>query len=129
MIRRPPISTLFPYTTLFRSPLEPRASPARDRLRQGDRGGGLRFAALTERGSRAHHLERQVPLEPADVRKAPPRRRRRRRLRRASGYRAPRPRPRARPDHLSVPPLGSGAVARPAQVAVRRGPLPRDPRP
>src|SRR2546430_16609586 len=27
MIRRPPRSTLFPYTTLFRSPGQPRASP------------------------------------------------------------------------------------------------------
>src|SRR5256885_12714190 len=26
MIRRPPRSTLFPYTTLFRSPLQPRAA-------------------------------------------------------------------------------------------------------
>src|SRR2546425_8652422 len=30
MIRRPPRSTLFPYTTLFRSPLLPRADPAAD---------------------------------------------------------------------------------------------------
>src|SRR2546422_5479244 len=28
MIRRPPRSTLFPYTTLFRSPLDPRARGA-----------------------------------------------------------------------------------------------------
>src|SRR3712207_8119911 len=27
MIRRPPRSTLFPYTTLFRSPLRPRRAP------------------------------------------------------------------------------------------------------
>src|SRR2546422_10313227 len=34
MIRRPPRSTLFPYTTLFRSPLRPvRASRGRDRSR------------------------------------------------------------------------------------------------
>src|SRR2546427_8506418 len=31
MIRRPPRSTLFPYTTLFRSPSRPRAPPARSR--------------------------------------------------------------------------------------------------
>src|SRR5256885_7295780 len=29
MIRRPPRSTLFPYTTLFRSRLEPRRAPTR----------------------------------------------------------------------------------------------------
>src|SRR6202522_4792828 len=29
MIRRPPRSTLFPYTTLFRSPCPPGASPSR----------------------------------------------------------------------------------------------------
>src|SRR3712207_7089921 len=33
MIRRPPRSTLFPYTTLFRSPLDPPAS----QLREGKR--------------------------------------------------------------------------------------------
>src|SRR5258707_10359725 len=33
MIRRPPRSTLFPYTTLFRSPGEPRR-PAPDRARR-----------------------------------------------------------------------------------------------
>src|SRR3712207_7494078 len=32
MIRRPPRSTLFPYTTLFRSPLGDGAVPLRDRL-------------------------------------------------------------------------------------------------
>src|SRR3712207_6851588 len=42
MIRRPPRSTLFPYTTLFRSGREHRAS-ARTRLDQADRkaDGGL----------------------------------------------------------------------------------------
>src|SRR5208282_6667921 len=43
MIRRPPRSTLFPYTTLFRSPRPNRhrgscrSGPPRDRYRQGDR--------------------------------------------------------------------------------------------
>src|SRR3989337_4120855 len=32
MIRRPPRSTLFPYTTLFRSPHENRSPPCRDGL-------------------------------------------------------------------------------------------------
>src|SRR3712207_7729867 len=31
MIRRPPRSTLFPYTALFRSPARPRGAPARAR--------------------------------------------------------------------------------------------------
>src|SRR2546426_6739685 len=46
MIRRPPRSTLFPYTTLFRSALElealhlPQADPQRDRRRRrADEGG------------------------------------------------------------------------------------------
>src|SRR2546430_5664384 len=39
MIRRPPRSTLFPYTTLFRSP-QGRAG-GRDRRRRGARAGGL----------------------------------------------------------------------------------------
>src|SRR2546425_12195274 len=34
MIRRPPRSTLFPYTTLFRSTELPERRPARDELRQ-----------------------------------------------------------------------------------------------
>src|SRR3712207_8400275 len=34
MIRRPPISTLFPYTTLFRSRLFPREAPGRPRLQR-----------------------------------------------------------------------------------------------
>src|SRR2546429_2483221 len=43
MIRRPPRSTLFPYTTLFRSPEDDRASPRLDPSRRHVRGGG-RFA-------------------------------------------------------------------------------------
>src|SRR3712207_6865286 len=52
MIRRPPRSTLFPYTTLFRS------------IRPRDQGGGLRFdlpgagrgrRARCEGGGRGHH--------------------------------------------------------------------------
>src|SRR3712207_7588434 len=43
MIRRPPRSTLFPYTTLFRSqhrrPAVPLAAPPADRRRAGPRGG------------------------------------------------------------------------------------------
>src|SRR3712207_7661481 len=41
MIRRPPRSTLFPYTTLFRSALRPLArAPARDAERDRPRGRG-----------------------------------------------------------------------------------------
>src|SRR5688572_31665426 len=37
MLRRPPRSTLFPYTTLFRSPLSPQATRGRCRARAGAR--------------------------------------------------------------------------------------------
>src|SRR5258708_13250941 len=40
MIRRPPRSTLFPYTTLFRSPLPPRAAAARSARPEGARSRG-----------------------------------------------------------------------------------------
>src|SRR2546426_4181363 len=64
MIRRPPRSTLFPYTTLFRSPepgeagYQPRAAAARRA-----RGGGGRDAG----GSRA---DRRRPLAPRAGRRA-----------------------------------------------------------
>src|SRR6266480_6513722 len=38
MIRRPPRSTLFPYTTLFRSPARRQVGPGQARLRQDRRG-------------------------------------------------------------------------------------------
>src|SRR2546429_6307603 len=44
MIRRPPRSTLFPYTTLFRSPL-PQA-PVQQPARDAQHAGGLRDIAL-----------------------------------------------------------------------------------
>src|SRR2546425_6228625 len=50
MIRRPPRSTLFPYTTLFRSPLGG-ASEARRRFRGGE-GAGARKARARSRGGR-----------------------------------------------------------------------------
>src|SRR5437899_8721792 len=37
MIRRPPRSTLFPYTTLFRSDSRTGSDPGRDRLGDGER--------------------------------------------------------------------------------------------
>src|SRR3712207_8399522 len=56
MIRRPPRSTLFPYTTLFRS--EPRLPPdaARDALprQRGVPGGGAGGAARGPGGADAH---------------------------------------------------------------------------
>src|SRR5689334_25233609 len=46
MIRRPPRSTLFPYTTLFRSP----GPHGRDRGRAGDDDGCARHHAGTDQG-------------------------------------------------------------------------------
>src|SRR2546421_7932602 len=57
MIRRPPRSTLFPYTTLFRSDIEWRAGPRRQtRRRRGQRvaGTGLVDAQAGEGGHSAH---------------------------------------------------------------------------
>src|SRR5205814_3805765 len=42
MLRPPPRSTLFPYTTLFRSPRRGRHSPGRSRRRPSGRGGSRR---------------------------------------------------------------------------------------
>src|SRR2546426_7885256 len=103
MIRRPPRSTLFPYTTLFRSPgptrdRGPRARAARARrVRAGqaaargapagrdrhDRGGPHR-GVLPERGARARRLRgdgvrgdvRALPVPVPDPRAARPRPRR-----------------------------------------------------
>src|SRR2546426_7752863 len=49
MIRRPPRSTLFPYTTLFRSPARPRARP-------GARPGEREAASFERAGARERHL-------------------------------------------------------------------------
>src|SRR3712207_9473803 len=52
MIRRPPRSTLFPYTTLFRSPQNPyrwRVAMARIREAEGDLDGALDLLAEAER--------------------------------------------------------------------------------
>src|SRR2546427_4826990 len=58
MIRRPPRSTLFPYTTLFRSRREPH-----DRLR------GARLAGRKGGGPRRHRgADPAVPLAPAPSR-------------------------------------------------------------
>src|SRR5258708_10061937 len=55
MIRRPPRSTLFPYTTLFRSTLRPRAR-CRRRRRSPPAGGGSK-----RRRSEEHTSELQSP--------------------------------------------------------------------
>src|SRR3712207_8047382 len=61
MIRRPPRSTLFPYTTLFRSAGRARAQPqhpehpARERRH---RGGDVRVPQRTRRGGRRRRLTR-----------------------------------------------------------------------
>src|SRR3712207_7345751 len=55
MIRRPPRSTLFPYTTLFRSQHEVQAAPQRAQVLQGaDRPDDVELAALKILGDAAH---------------------------------------------------------------------------
>src|SRR2546426_9036393 len=70
MIRRPPRSTLFPYTTLFRSGLEVRAGVHTGEVElTGDKVGGIavhigaRVAARAEPGERSeeHTSELQSP--------------------------------------------------------------------
>src|SRR2546430_13583367 len=58
MIRRPPRSTLFPYTTLFRSVntvLGPAIDPERRRYRIANRSGGLSGPAIKPVALRAVH--------------------------------------------------------------------------
>src|SRR2546425_12163462 len=57
MIRRPPRSTLFPYTTLFRSQQEPDDSHLKGGLKEGCRGGGE--GCLRLRRSEEHTSELQ----------------------------------------------------------------------
>src|SRR5882762_11363574 len=79
MIRRPPRSTLFPYTTLFRSPLYPaieRAGAALEVVRRGDGHGrahlGRRgIAALAEPLQEDVAAERDADGADARVRVAP----------------------------------------------------------
>src|SRR5436853_5918519 len=62
MIRRPPRSTLFPYTTLFRSERVPRAQARASRLRDGERRDhalGDRPGIARERRSEEHTSELQ----------------------------------------------------------------------
>src|SRR2546429_8500114 len=52
MIRRPPRSTLFPYTTLFRSPAVPRLARYAPHLRLGRKASPVRAASLFEAAGR-----------------------------------------------------------------------------
>src|SRR3712207_7844244 len=67
MIRRPPRSTLFPYTTLFRSRAGARRRQdlLRDRAISGGRSGSA--ARLRARLGRAHHRRRRVPHVGAEL--------------------------------------------------------------
>src|SRR2546422_6426997 len=69
MIRRPPRSTLFPYTTLFRSLLEEvgvEDRPAADAL--GGSGGGQGDPVAARRGIQEHAVLLQCCLESSGVR-------------------------------------------------------------
>src|SRR3712207_8401896 len=59
MIRRPPRSTLFPYTTLFRSPPDPPPVP-------GSRGRRRRVPRQALRRRRREGLRRLLPRRPRD---------------------------------------------------------------
>src|SRR5258708_27590240 len=63
MIRRPPRSTLFPYTTLFRSRMYNRILIATDGSELSDKAvdSGLGLAALNRRRSEEHTSELQSP--------------------------------------------------------------------
>src|SRR5258708_23731326 len=60
MIRRPPRSTLFPYTTLFRSQLSLINKGARSALTSRDQAGGSTTVGLSSR-SEEHTSELQSP--------------------------------------------------------------------
>src|SRR5689334_24499257 len=61
MLRRPPRSTLFPYTTLFRSHLaQDRAEPVELRGRGVGRGFGRHAPGNLAQGGRAHQWVRRV---------------------------------------------------------------------
>src|SRR3712207_8186852 len=73
MIRRPPRSTLFPYTTLFRSPdhAEPVARAVGQEARVGlrEEPSGRRQEQVVEQrpGARGHEQEVLVPVDPVRV--------------------------------------------------------------
>src|SRR5699024_11598635 len=51
MIRPPPTSTLFPYTTLFRSPLQPGLSPCRQKRQDSPDGNAVPWKRSEEHTS------------------------------------------------------------------------------
>src|SRR3712207_7182125 len=59
MIRRPPRSTLFPYTTLFRSLGGPAGLPARGRAPLRDGAGGPDLQRVTEEAACTRFLSRR----------------------------------------------------------------------
>src|SRR5256885_17202264 len=61
MIRRPPRSTLFPYTTLFRSPDPGAIRPGRDPVEGGNRGEHRESLLQQDRRSEEHTSELQSP--------------------------------------------------------------------
>src|SRR2546430_7004056 len=61
MIRRPPRSTLFPYTTLFRSHFHDHPSQVFEVLEERFRGLALRQLAKTEDVPQHHQIRNQAP--------------------------------------------------------------------
>src|SRR6266542_4490524 len=120
MIRRPPRSTLFPYTTLFRSPARLRgsgAAPLSLPLHAGGRGGaalgGARAARALAAAPARRHREAHAVVAPVAHLGA-----RRPRLPVHEGARVRRPRPPARAGAL---PRARRAVPRARRGRVRRG--------
>src|SRR2546430_12067456 len=60
MIRRPPRSTLFPYTTLFRSPVHHDAAASLAHLEHDDGTPGRRIPAHAEQTSQVHERHHVV---------------------------------------------------------------------
>src|SRR3712207_9510159 len=58
MIRRPPRSTLFPYTTLFRS--SPKSGRSEPRRRIGDRGVGRLSRSFSSKDMNSYHVAAAV---------------------------------------------------------------------
>src|SRR5438132_6416221 len=60
MIRRPPRSTLFPYTTLFRSPGAP---PPQEKIPSGHRGKCMALMRVVDRDGVEHEVEARTGLK------------------------------------------------------------------
>src|SRR2546421_6930452 len=64
MIRRPPRSTLFPYTTLFRSRLSPYQVPVRrGQFECGETGGAVGAAARAAAAARGHARRGRIRVD------------------------------------------------------------------